>query len=145
MTTAINHVHILPSYHKSAYNDKNTHKSSTVALVLLYFFQCLGIKNKKRFFKSYEIKKPKQTSIYKKETNSKKEQYKQEGLKAMNSQDIARIGYKAKRETEAFINNYLNDRAKGWPLLCRCGSPYCGYHQEEYIRRPDMLQILLAN
>jgi hypothetical protein len=47
-----------------------------------------------------------------KEISSKNEQYKHEGLKAMNSQDIARIGYKAKRETEAFINSYFNDRAK---------------------------------
>jgi hypothetical protein len=59
----------------------------------------------------------------------------------MNSQDIARIGYRAKRETEAFINNYINDRAKGWPLLCRCGSVCTGYHQEEYVRRPAMLQV----
>jgi hypothetical protein len=80
-----------------------------------------------------------------KEINSKNEQYKQEGIKAMNSQDIARIGYKAKRETEAFINNYINDRAKGWPVLCRCGSAYNGYYQEENARRLGILQILQTN
>ena len=80
-----------------------------------------------------------------KEKSCKNEQYKQEGLKAMNSQDIARIGYKAKRETEAFINNYINDRAKGWPMLCRCGSVCSGYHQEEDIRRLGILQILQTN
>ena len=79
-----------------------------------------------------------------KEISSKNEQYKHEGLKAMNSQDIARIGYKAKRETEAFINNYFNDRAKGWPVLCRCGSACSGYHQEEYVRRPGILQNILT-
>ena len=63
----------------------------------------------------------------------------------MNSQDIARIGHKAKRETEAFINNYLNDRAKGWPVLCRCGSACSGYHQEGFVRRPGILQILQTN
>ncbi|MHC4692039.1 MAG: hypothetical protein ACYS67_04795 [Planctomycetota bacterium] len=68
-----------------------------------------------------------------------------ERLKAMNSQDIARIGYRAKRETEAFINNHLNDRAKGWPLLCRCSAACDGYHQQEYVRRLGMLQILQTN
>ena len=63
----------------------------------------------------------------------------------MNSQDITRIAYKAKRETEAFINNYINDRAKGWPVLCRCGSACSGYHQEEYVGRPGILQILQTN
>jgi hypothetical protein len=80
-----------------------------------------------------------------KEVSSKNEQYKQEGLKAMNSQDITKIAYRAKRETEAFINNYLHDRAKGWPVLCRCGSACSGYYQEGYVRRPEMLQTLLTN
>jgi predicted nucleotidyltransferase len=69
----------------------------------------------------------------------------QEGLKAMNSQDIARIGYKAKRETEAFINHYLNDRAKGWPMLCRCSSAYNGYYQRESAGRPGILKNLQTN
>jgi hypothetical protein len=77
-----------------------------------------------------------------KELSSKNEQYEQEGIKAMNSQDIARIGYRAKRETEAFINHYINDRAKGWPVLCRCGSGCSGHHQEEYVRRPNILQFI---
>ncbi len=68
-----------------------------------------------------------------------------ERLKAMNSQDIARLGYKAKRETEAFINDYINDRAKGWPVLCRCSSTCNGYHQQEYVKRLGILQILQTN
>jgi hypothetical protein len=40
----------------------------------------------------------------------------------MDSQDIIRTGRRAKSETEAFINRYLNDRAKGWPKLCLCSS-----------------------
>lgn len=44
----------------------------------------------------------------------------------MNSQDIIRIGCKAKTETEAFINRYLNDQAKGWPRACLCNSVYMG-------------------
>ena len=63
----------------------------------------------------------------------------------MKSQDITKIAHRAKRETEAFINNYINDRAKGWPVLCRCGSAYSGYHREGYIRRPEMLQTILTN
>ncbi len=68
---------------------------------------------------------------------------KNERSKAMNSQDIAKIGNKVKRETEAFINHYINDRAKGWPILCHCGSACNGYHQEEDDRRPGILQTLL--
>ena len=41
--------------------------------------------------------------------------------KAMESHEAARIGHKAKRETEAFINNYLNDQDKGWPRVCNGG------------------------
>ena len=65
-----------------------------------------------------------------------------ERSKAMNSQDIARIGYKAKRETEAFINHYIKDQAKGWPVICHHGSVCTGYCQEKHVRRCDILQIL---
>jgi hypothetical protein len=58
-----------------------------------------------------------------------------ERLKAMNSQDIAKIGHKVKRETEAFINRYINDQAKGWPILCHCGSAYTECCQEKHIRK----------
>ena len=80
-----------------------------------------------------------------KETSSTNEQYEQEGLKAMNSQDIAKIGHKVKRETEAFINRYINDQAKGWPMLCRCDSACNGYHREEHTRKLGILQILQTN
>ena len=41
----------------------------------------------------------------------------------MDAKDLIKIGRKAKSETEAFINRYLNDRAKGWPKVCFCDSP----------------------
>lgn len=47
----------------------------------------------------------------------------------MDSQDIIRIGYKAKNETEAFINRYLDDQAKGWPRACLCNSVDTEYSQ----------------
>ena len=49
----------------------------------------------------------------------------------MDAQDIIKIGRKAKTETEAFINRYLNDRDKGWPKLCFCDSPYTGSRQQK--------------
>jgi len=49
----------------------------------------------------------------------------------MDAQDIIKIGRKAKSETEAFINRYLNDRAKGWPKLCFCDSSYAGARQQQ--------------
>lgn len=62
----------------------------------------------------------------------------------MNSQDLVKIGHKARRETEAFINHHLNDQAKGWPILCHCGSSSIGYRQEQQIRRRDAVRILLT-
>jgi len=47
----------------------------------------------------------------------------------MDSQDINKTGYKAKNETEDFINRYINDSAKGWPKICLCGSADAGYRQ----------------
>jgi hypothetical protein len=55
--------------------------------------------------------------------------------KAMDSQDVNNIGHKAKRETEAFINNYINDRAKGWPVIYHCSPVNVGYRQEKHIGR----------
>ena len=52
----------------------------------------------------------------------------------MDAQDIIKIGRKAKSETEAFINRHLNDRAKGWPKLCFCDSPYDGARQQQQPR-----------
>lgn len=69
---------------------------------------------------------------------------KKERSKAMDSQDVAKISHKAKRETEAFINNYINDRAKGWPKLCHSGPVNTGYGQEKDCRKPDTLQIRLT-
>ena len=55
--------------------------------------------------------------------------------KAENSQDIAKIGHKARCETEAFINNYISDHAKGWPILVHGGYVSIGYLQEKHFRR----------
>ena len=49
----------------------------------------------------------------------------------MDAQDIIKVGRKAKSETEAYINRYLNDRAKGWPKLCFCDSRYAGARRIE--------------
>jgi hypothetical protein len=49
----------------------------------------------------------------------------------MDAKDLIKIGCKAKSDTEAFINRYLNDRAKGWPKLCFCDSHYPGTRRIE--------------
>jgi hypothetical protein len=56
----------------------------------------------------------------------------------MNSQDPAKVGHKARRETEAFINNYINDQAKGWPVISHRGSVYTGYRKEKQVKRRDI-------
>lgn len=57
----------------------------------------------------------------------------------MDSQDVAKIGHKAKRETEAFINSHINDQAKGWPVI-HGGSVDTGSRQKKIIRKTDMLK-----
>jgi hypothetical protein len=47
----------------------------------------------------------------------------------MDSQEIIKTGRKAKSETEAFINRYLNDQAKGWPRVCFYSPAYTEYPQ----------------
>jgi hypothetical protein len=45
----------------------------------------------------------------------------------MDSQDLIKIGDRAKNETEDFINRHLNDLAKGWPKNCFYSSNYADY------------------
>lgn len=54
----------------------------------------------------------------------------------MDTHDIIKISRKAKSETEAFINRYLNDRAKGWPKLCFCNSLYMTQRPQQRHIRP---------
>ncbi|MHC4206779.1 MAG: hypothetical protein ACYSTT_19160 [Planctomycetota bacterium] len=49
----------------------------------------------------------------------------------MDSQDIIKISDKAKKEAEAFINQHLNDKAKGWPKSCLSDPNYAEYFQKE--------------
>ncbi len=62
----------------------------------------------------------------------------------MDSQDITKIGHKAKCETEAFINNYINDQDKGWPRVCNSGSAGTVHHQKNNIRESDISQTRLT-
>jgi hypothetical protein len=62
----------------------------------------------------------------------------------MNTQDIIKIGHKARIETEAFINQYINDEAKRWPTICHCGPAHTGYHQAQQLRKHDIRHILLT-
>jgi len=62
----------------------------------------------------------------------------------MNTQDIIKIGLKARIETEAFINQHINDKAKRWPTICHCGPVDTGYHQAPQVRRRDLRHIILT-
>jgi hypothetical protein len=62
----------------------------------------------------------------------------------MNTQDIIKIGHKARIETEAFINQHINDEAKRWPTICHCGPVHSGYHQAQQIRKRGIRHILLT-
>jgi hypothetical protein len=42
-----------------------------------------------------------------------------EDRKVMDLQELVNTGRKARKETEDFINRYLHDRAKEWPVICR--------------------------
>jgi len=52
----------------------------------------------------------------------------------MDTQDLIKIGRRAKSEIEAFINRYFDDRAKGWPKLCFCDSPYTEARRQQQKR-----------
>lgn len=59
---------------------------------------------------------------------------------AMDTHDIINIGRRAKSETEAFINRYLNDRAKGWPKNSFWDSAYTESRQPRRLRKRPVLQ-----
>lgn len=62
----------------------------------------------------------------------------------MNTQDFIKIGNKARIETEAFINRYINDEAKRWPIICHCTSAHTGYHRFQQIRNSEMRHVVLT-
>ena len=62
----------------------------------------------------------------------------------MNTQDIINLGRKARIETEAFINQYINDQAKRWPRICHCGSAYTVCRQVQQVRRRNVIHTLLT-
>ena len=57
----------------------------------------------------------------------------------MDTQEIIKIGRRAKTETETFINRHLNDRAKGWPKICLCGPPCDSFSQEQKIEKRNKM------
>jgi len=61
----------------------------------------------------------------------------------MDSQDLNKIGHKAKSETEAFINRHLNDQAKGWPKTCLFGPNYAEYSQEGQVEKRQISGVFL--
>ena len=62
----------------------------------------------------------------------------------MDSQEVTKIGHKAKCETEAFINHYINDQDKGWPIVCNSGSFSNNNGQQKNIRESDIGQRRLT-
>ena len=57
----------------------------------------------------------------------------------MESKDMNNRGFRAKSETEDFINNYLNDGSKGWPTLFLRGYGQAGHRREQRIRQRGKL------
>ena len=62
----------------------------------------------------------------------------------MNTQDIIKIGHKARIETEAFINQYINDEAKRWPIICHCGPAHSDFQQTQQVGKHGIRHILLT-
>ena len=62
----------------------------------------------------------------------------------MNTQDIIKIGHKARIETEAFINQHINNEAKRWPIICHCGQAQGGYHKAQNVSKHGIRHILLT-
>lgn len=62
----------------------------------------------------------------------------------MDSRESARIGDKAKRETEAFINNHIDDHAKGWPIMCTHETADSERGQKKDFRKTGILEIRMT-
>jgi hypothetical protein len=62
----------------------------------------------------------------------------------MDSQDLIKIGDRAKNETEAFINRHLNDLAKGWPKSGLDGPNYADYSREEQAKKRKISGMFLT-
>jgi hypothetical protein len=62
----------------------------------------------------------------------------------MDSQDLVKIGSRAKSETEAFINRHLNDHAKGWPKNYLRGEAYTQYLQEQQVTKGSNVRISMT-
>ena len=62
----------------------------------------------------------------------------------MDSQDLIIIGHRAKSETEAFINRYFNDCAKGWPKNFLCSEDYTPHRQKQQVVKGSNVRVLLA-
>jgi len=62
----------------------------------------------------------------------------------MDSQDLVKIGSRAKNETEAFINRHLNNRSKGWPKNYLRGEAYTQYLQEQKAARGGSVRIFIT-
>lgn len=41
------------------------------------------------------------------------------GSHIMDYEEFVKMSEKARRETEDFINHYIHDQGKRWPLICR--------------------------
>ena len=62
----------------------------------------------------------------------------------MNSQDLTTVGRKARRETEDFINHYIQDRGKGWPVFCPLGSESGGVRPAQQASKPNRIRMDFA-
>ncbi|HUS73315.1 MAG TPA: hypothetical protein VMY06_09645 [Sedimentisphaerales bacterium] len=51
------------------------------------------------------------------------------------SRDLAKIGHKARCETEEFINQHIHDRDKGWPVSLRLGADSDGAGPAQQVRK----------
>ena len=49
----------------------------------------------------------------------------------METKDALKLGHRAKKETEDFINRHLGNNAKGWPKLCLCQSACSSSPQQQ--------------
>jgi len=62
----------------------------------------------------------------------------------MNTQDIIKIGSKARIETEAFINKHINDEAKRWRIICHCSPAHSSRHTIRHVRKSAVRHTLLT-
>jgi len=62
----------------------------------------------------------------------------------MDSEELANLGQKARRETEAYINRHLHDHTQRWPLTERSGMIRQSRIEPQESSKPRRIEFMIG-